>query len=136
MWMLMNIFLQDLGWKLHLCISVQNYVYDDLVVMYETASLAGDQRNKTNPKSKRQSCVWIVLLNARHSTVTYFRVYWVGGTKSLGGKVIVVGLISFKPGMEWECALRDPDFYSLIKMLVELLVLQQINLEDNCVHRK
>lgn len=73
---------------------------DDLVLMYETASLAGDQTNKANPKSKQQNCVWTVLLNAQHSTVIYSGIYLIGGTKSSAGRAIVVVLILLKPGME------------------------------------
>lgn len=98
--MLMNIFLQDLGEKLHICISMQNYMDDGLVLTYETASSAGDQTNKANPKSKQQTYVWTVLLNAQCSTVTYSRVYLIGDTKSSAGKAIVVVLILFKPDME------------------------------------
>ena len=55
--MLMNIFLQDLGKKLYIFISMQKGVDDDLVLMYVTAGLARDQTNKANPKSKQQNCV-------------------------------------------------------------------------------
>lgn len=45
------------GKKMPICISVQKGIDDGLVLMYETASLAGDQTNKGNPKSKQKTCV-------------------------------------------------------------------------------
>lgn len=42
------------------------------------------------------------------------------GTRSSVGRTVVAVLISLQPGME-VCALRDPDFCSLIKMLLTCL---------------
>lgn len=113
------------GEKWCVWISKQKWMVTNLTPTCQAARLAEGQRNEAVPNPSRKT-VLTVMLHIQIGAVVYFRGCLMSGTKSSVGRTRVAVLVSLQPSTEM-CALRDPDFCSLIKMLLTLLY--QINLE-------
>lgn len=104
------------GEKRCVWISKQKWLVTNLTPTCQAARLAEGRRNEAEPNLSRKT-VLTVMLRTQIGAVVYFRGYLMSGTKSSVGRTRVAVLVSLQPSMEM-CALSNPDFCSLIKMLL------------------